>query len=622
MATSRAQARTLVKQSVTAAQNQTRLESLRANADVVKGVEQISTFDNRTTEICMAYSGGTWDLDGEPILGCSLPFNNGPPHHWNCRSVLVPITKSYEELGINQRELPAGTRASMNGQVAADMSFDKWLKGQPKSIQIELLGQTKAALFRSGKLALRDLVDQTGRKLSVQSISAKAVAATESTKSKIITTYVKDFQAQNGRMPTLAEFQEFAANNLNMKAAQAKRWYNARIKNMAAPPAKPAAPAGPTYRPGSKTAILQGEFRKGVTREEFVKFAYDNFNMKATQAERYFARFTKEAAPKPVPGGPPAAPSAPVGPTGEFALPAHYLPGTSYSQYNYLGDAFEKLHDMGLYAPESWTRFQKFLQIRAQQNNRLVAMLVQRDNVGDIDVRYKNLQSTISDLSKDVRLREAARKIGNYKDPMHNLGPVDALYYMHTDPGIGGYTCATWNHVSVYIKPSTKFITKEVMESEGTEHFMKYWVEGIRKAVKTQLETRNYQPRWHVGPTSDDIYVPRDFSKLGVAAYYQLPNHQRKAITDLADMLYSYIHEFGHQSHYHTLYLSKPPKGIPALSRYGKVHYTEWHAENFVAYIFARDELLKDAVGKKLVKYFDDAFDNFIKLFPSTGVKP
>ena len=44
----------------------------------------------------------------------------------------------------------AGTRASMNGQVPADQTYDGFLRKQPKAFQDEVLGKTKADLFRSG----------------------------------------------------------------------------------------------------------------------------------------------------------------------------------------------------------------------------------------------------------------------------------------------------------------------------------------------------------------------------------------------------------------------------------------------------------------------------------------
>ena len=175
MDVSRREARTLVRQSVAEVATEARMKAFKANADVIHGVQQLSTFDDRTTEICMAYSGAAWDLDGNPLEGTNLPFDGGPPRHWNCRSVLIPIVKSFEDLGLEGPSITPGTRASLNGQVAADMSFDKWLKGQSRVIQERLLGKQKTALFRSGQLQLKNLLDVSTRPIAAAELSVQAM---------------------------------------------------------------------------------------------------------------------------------------------------------------------------------------------------------------------------------------------------------------------------------------------------------------------------------------------------------------------------------------------------------------------------------------------------------------
>lgn len=107
---SRRNAAALVQTSVQTVANAARLESFAQNADVIKGVKQISTLDSHTTNICIAYSGMAWDLEGKPIQGNKLAFNGGPPRHWNCRSLLVPMTKSFKELGIDIPEIEINPR--------------------------------------------------------------------------------------------------------------------------------------------------------------------------------------------------------------------------------------------------------------------------------------------------------------------------------------------------------------------------------------------------------------------------------------------------------------------------------------------------------------------------------
>lgn len=174
METSRRNASTLVHDSVMQIANDSKMAVYRENADVIKGVQQLSTLDSRTSAVCVAYSGAQWDLDGNPINGTTLPFDGGCPRHPNCRSVLTPITKSYRDIGINIDEVTGGTRASDLGQIPADTSFNSFLNRHSKEYQDELLGKGKAEMWRSGKITLSDLVSQNGRPLTLAQLQAAA----------------------------------------------------------------------------------------------------------------------------------------------------------------------------------------------------------------------------------------------------------------------------------------------------------------------------------------------------------------------------------------------------------------------------------------------------------------
>lgn len=167
----RRNAEALVRASVMTVHNAARIETMKANGDVVKGLMQISTLDNRTTDICIAYDGQKWDLKGRPIEGSTLPFNGGPPRHWNCRSTLVPITKTYRELGVDMDEKPM-PRASDSGPTTK--TFAGWLKDKPAAYQDKLLGKGKADLWRRGKITLQQLLDQKGRPLTLKQLQARS----------------------------------------------------------------------------------------------------------------------------------------------------------------------------------------------------------------------------------------------------------------------------------------------------------------------------------------------------------------------------------------------------------------------------------------------------------------
>lgn len=170
---SRTMMETLVRTSVLQAANDARLGMFKANSDVIRGVQQVSTLDERTTETCIAYDGATWDLDGKPIEGTELPFDGGPPRHWNCRSVLIPLTITWKDLGVDMPELSTKTRASMDGQVAATTNFKTWFEKRSEAQQNEILGAGKAQLYRDGKISVSQLVNSRGNPLSLEKLQAK-----------------------------------------------------------------------------------------------------------------------------------------------------------------------------------------------------------------------------------------------------------------------------------------------------------------------------------------------------------------------------------------------------------------------------------------------------------------
>lgn len=174
MKTTKRKAGALVSTAINRVQNNAALATYQANADVIKAVTQLSTLDNRTSDICIAYSGQTWDVQTlEPIPPSTLPFNTGTPRHWNCRSRIRPVTKSFRELGVSRDEIPPGTRASMDGQIPADITFNDWLKGKSETFQNKLLGKGRARLWRNGDITLTQLLDFRGQPLTLSQLETR-----------------------------------------------------------------------------------------------------------------------------------------------------------------------------------------------------------------------------------------------------------------------------------------------------------------------------------------------------------------------------------------------------------------------------------------------------------------
>lgn len=94
---------------------------------------------------------------------------NGIASH-NCRCATVAVTKSWRELGIDLDEAPEGTRSSMSGQVPESLTYNQWLRRQPREVVEEALGANRARLFLDGDLSVTSFTDRRGRQLSLQQI--------------------------------------------------------------------------------------------------------------------------------------------------------------------------------------------------------------------------------------------------------------------------------------------------------------------------------------------------------------------------------------------------------------------------------------------------------------------
>lgn len=159
----RRQAEAVVRTAISHTAGFTRDRFYDANTDLIKAVQWVSTLDTRTSEPCRIRDNLRYQpVDHRPI-GHAVPWLGGPGRlHWNCRSSSVPITKSWRELGLNIDDFSPTTRASMDGQVAADMSYADWIKKQPASRQDQILGADRGKLLRDGGLTLDKFYNDKG----------------------------------------------------------------------------------------------------------------------------------------------------------------------------------------------------------------------------------------------------------------------------------------------------------------------------------------------------------------------------------------------------------------------------------------------------------------------------
>lgn len=135
--TTRRNASTIVRTSVQHVASAARQEVWEANKDVLKGYQFLATLDRTTSRICRNLDQQEFEFGKGPI----------PPVHPNCRSTTTPILNdkfSFLSKG--------STRSSEQGQVSASTKYYDWLKRQNKASQVQVLGPTRAKLFRDGGL--------------------------------------------------------------------------------------------------------------------------------------------------------------------------------------------------------------------------------------------------------------------------------------------------------------------------------------------------------------------------------------------------------------------------------------------------------------------------------------
>ncbi len=152
----------LVRTAVNHTSNVARQTSYEANSDILRGWMFVATLDGRTTLTCASLSGKIFPIGKGPM----------PPRHWGCRSTSIPMLKGQEKL--------FGQRSSIDGPVDANLSFSDWLRGQPEGVQDDILGATRAELFRSKKIQVDRFTDSRGSVLTLDELKRKDKALFES----------------------------------------------------------------------------------------------------------------------------------------------------------------------------------------------------------------------------------------------------------------------------------------------------------------------------------------------------------------------------------------------------------------------------------------------------------
>lgn len=202
METTRRQVAAIVRTAVMHVSNASRSAYFQENSDVITEERFVATLDSRTTPICRANDGKQFELGKGPV----------PPLHFNCRSLRIAAidgtllgdrpAKPFVEKELlreygqanglgdikSRNDLPRGTKGDFDkwkrgrirelvGPVPASTTYNEWLKGQSKTFQDDVLGVTKAKLFRDGGLSLDKFVNRQGDELNLPELAGKHAEA-------------------------------------------------------------------------------------------------------------------------------------------------------------------------------------------------------------------------------------------------------------------------------------------------------------------------------------------------------------------------------------------------------------------------------------------------------------
>jgi SPP1 gp7 family putative phage head morphogenesis protein len=215
---SKRNAETLVHTSVQSVANTTREKIFEDNNDVMSGKEWSAALDRRTCPTCGALDGKRWTTDGKKI-NHSMVYQI-PPKHFKCRCSMIPVLKTWRELGINMDELSDNTRASMEGQVT-DKTFEDWLKRKTETdptFADRTLGKGRAELWRNGKITMDQMISG-GKPLSLAELNAKYVGTNFSEASSSAKQYV----LKNGRIEQANSIEFMRAYDKNGNTILEKR---------------------------------------------------------------------------------------------------------------------------------------------------------------------------------------------------------------------------------------------------------------------------------------------------------------------------------------------------------------------------------------------------------------
>lgn len=193
---SKNQAISVARTAISHINNEARTAVYKANSSVIKGEIYWTALDNRVSSICRPRHGAKFEFGKPYVLGGETIEI---PAHIRCRCIWRPWLKTWEELGIKTkneavqgqtarfalieakkpgkpaRGIDQGGRLKkvMRGTTSAAGDYYDWLAKQPDWVIIDIYGQKRFDLIKSGAIELRDLDKRGGGLWSMKKLRQK-----------------------------------------------------------------------------------------------------------------------------------------------------------------------------------------------------------------------------------------------------------------------------------------------------------------------------------------------------------------------------------------------------------------------------------------------------------------
>jgi len=150
------QAATLARTVTNYTSVQAREVVMRENPNITNSYRWIATLDGRTSLICASRDQQIFKESNE---------SPKPPAHFNCRSTIAPVVE-----GDSEDQFRAALGDSGAQQVSKSTRYETWLRRQSRAFQTEVLGVTRAKLFREGRISIGRFVDAQGATLTLDQL--------------------------------------------------------------------------------------------------------------------------------------------------------------------------------------------------------------------------------------------------------------------------------------------------------------------------------------------------------------------------------------------------------------------------------------------------------------------